>query len=138
MGRPGGAGRRWKALDPTTNAEKLKGTALVVAYGNGEVRLLDNGVPSPWDPVGETEREIGLQGAALVERLGELSIPVIVDACGNGTDFELYFSRDLHRSFPMVLEALGEQDVRASHGVRPRVDGHGPGPGWSPATIDLP
>jgi diacylglycerol O-acyltransferase/trehalose O-mycolyltransferase len=97
----------WKAQDPTANALALKGTALFVAYGNGEVGPLDNGKPSPWDPVGETEREIGLQGEAFVHRLKELKIPVTAYAYGNGTHFEPYFSRDLHRSFPLILKALG-------------------------------
>jgi len=98
----------WKAHDPTANAQGLKGTALFVAYGNGEVGPLDNGKPSPWDPAGETEREIGLQGAAFVHRLKELKIPVTAYAYGNGTHFEPYFSRDLQRSFPLFLTALGE------------------------------
>ena len=31
----------WKAHDPTTNAAALKGTALYVAYGNGQPGPLD-------------------------------------------------------------------------------------------------
>ena len=98
----------WRAHDPTANAAALKGTALYVAYGNGQVGPLDNGQVSPADPDGSTEREIGAEGAAFVKRLGELKIPVTVYAYGNGTHNWPYFQRDLHQSFPLILKALGE------------------------------
>jgi diacylglycerol O-acyltransferase / trehalose O-mycolyltransferase len=98
----------WKAHDPLVNAAGLKGTALFVAYGNGTVGPLDSGKPSPWDADGSTEREMGAEGAAFVNRLAQLKIPVTVYAYGNGTHFEPYFQRDLHLSFPLILEALGE------------------------------
>jgi hypothetical protein len=39
--------------------------------------------------------------------LGELKIPVTVDAYGNGTHHELYFDREFQRSLPLILKALG-------------------------------
>jgi diacylglycerol O-acyltransferase / trehalose O-mycolyltransferase len=50
----------------------------------------------------------GLDSAAFVKRLAELQIPVTVYAYGNGTHYWPYFQRDLHRSFPLILKALGE------------------------------
>jgi len=98
----------WKAHDPTDNAAALKDTALYVANGNGEIGPLDNGVASPFDPDGTTERDVAVESAAFVDQLGALKIPVTVDAYGNGTHNFPYFERDLHRWLPLALKALGE------------------------------
>jgi S-formylglutathione hydrolase FrmB len=63
---------------------------------------------SPYDPLGETEREVAAESAALVARLHELKIPVTVYAYGNGTHNGPYINRDLKHSFPLILKALGE------------------------------
>lgn len=97
----------WKAHDPTTNAAALEGTALYVAYGNGVIGPLDDGKPSPFDPDGASEREIGIESALFVDRLHELKIPVTVYAYGNGTHNGPYMQRDFDRSFPLILKALG-------------------------------
>jgi S-formylglutathione hydrolase FrmB len=98
----------WKAHDPLVNAAALKGTALYVAYGNGQPGPFDNGKPSQFDPAGTGEHEIGMESAAFVKRLAELGIPVTVDAYGNGTHNFPYMQRDLDQSFPLILKALGE------------------------------
>jgi diacylglycerol O-acyltransferase / trehalose O-mycolyltransferase / mycolyltransferase Ag85 len=100
----------WKAHDPFLNAAALKGTALYIAYGNGKVGPLDylNENGTPWDPGGAVERECGIQSAALVQRLKELKIPVTAYAYGNGTHSNPYIWRDLQRSLPLILKALGE------------------------------
>jgi len=98
----------WKAHDPTTIAATLKGTQLFVSYGNGEIGPLDNGSPSPHDPGGEVEREVATESQAFVHQLAELEIPVTVDAYGNGTHNWPYWQRELHRSLPFLLEALGK------------------------------
>jgi diacylglycerol O-acyltransferase/trehalose O-mycolyltransferase len=99
----------WKAHDPTSNTAALKGTALYVAYGNGQIGPLDDGVPSPHDPDGSIEREVATESAAFVDQLGALHIPVTVDAYGNGTHWWTYFQRDLHHALPLILKALGEK-----------------------------
>jgi diacylglycerol O-acyltransferase / trehalose O-mycolyltransferase len=86
----------------------LRGTALYVAYGNGEVGPLDHGQAPFYDPGGDGEKRAAAVGADFVARLAALKIPVTVYAYGNGTHFEPYFQRDLHRSFPLILKALGE------------------------------
>ena len=98
----------WKAHDPTDNAAALKDTALYVANGNGEIGPLDNGVASPFDPDGTTERDVATESARFVDQLGALHIPVTVDAYGNGTHNFPYFERDLHRWLPLALKGLGE------------------------------
>jgi diacylglycerol O-acyltransferase/trehalose O-mycolyltransferase len=100
----------WKAHDPFVNAAALRGTALYVAYGNGTPGPLDylNENGTPWDPGGAVERECGIESAALVQRLKELKIPVTAYAYGNGTHSNPYIWRDLQRSLPLILKALGE------------------------------
>ena len=98
----------WQAHDPYLNAAAMKGTALFVAYGNGEPGALDDYAVSPWDPTGDTERFCAADSAAFVKRLGELEIPVTAYAYGNGTHGAAYFSRDLQQSLPLILKALGE------------------------------
>jgi diacylglycerol O-acyltransferase/trehalose O-mycolyltransferase len=93
----------WKAHDPYLNAAALKGTALFVSYGNGQPGALDDAAAT----FDATEGYCAAQGAAFVERLHELKIPVTVYAYGNGTHTAPYFLRDLHRSFPLILKALG-------------------------------
>lgn len=98
----------WKAHDPTANAAALQGIGLYVAYGNGETGPLEGGQASPWDPTGAVEQECAVESAAFVGRLAGLKIPVTVDDYGNGTHFGAYFERDLQRSLPLILKALGE------------------------------
>jgi len=94
----------WKAHDPTTNAAALKGKALYVAYGNGQ--------PGPLDSAGTTtdytEAGLATLNKTFVHQLEALGIPVTVDAYGPGTHNYPYFERDLQRSLPLLLKALGE------------------------------
>jgi diacylglycerol O-acyltransferase/trehalose O-mycolyltransferase len=94
-------------FDVLYNAEALKGTALYVAYGNGQLGPLDNGQVSSFDETGAAERACAASSAALVARLSELGIPVTVYAYGNGTHHPKYWQRDFERSFPLILAALG-------------------------------
>ena len=94
----------WRAHDPTDNASTLKGTALYVAYGNGQ--------PGPLDASGASADDIESWAAAMNEtfiaKLAELKIPVTIDAYGPGTHTWPYWQRDLHNSLPFLLKALGE------------------------------
>jgi len=114
--RPGWRDARSPGADPPPDASigyersgDGQGTALYVAYGNGQIGPLDNGVPSPYDPDGSIERDVAVQSAAFVLQLGALHIPVTVDAYGNGTHNWTYCARDLHRWLPLALKALGEK-----------------------------
>ncbi len=98
----------WKAHDPTDNVAALKGTALYVAYGNGQPGPLDNGSPAAYDPDGAVEREVASESEAFIHQAATLKIPVTVDAYGNGTHSWAYWQRDLHRALPFILKALGE------------------------------
>jgi len=94
----------WKAHNPTDNAATLKGTALYVAYGNGQPGPLD----ASGAPTDQLEAWIATDNETFVHQLAALKIPVTVDAYGNGTHDWPYWERDLHRSLPFLLKALGE------------------------------
>jgi diacylglycerol O-acyltransferase / trehalose O-mycolyltransferase len=89
------------------NEAALRGTALYVAYGNGELGPLDNGQASAYDPSGDGERGCAAKSAAFVKRLAALKIPVTVYAYGAGTHNAPCWQRDFERSFPLILKALG-------------------------------
>ena len=95
----------WAAHEPLALAAGLKGIPLYVSYGNGETGPLDTGPANP----GDAEAWIAKRNEAFVARLGELDIPVTVDAYGPGTHSWPYWERALHRSLPMLLAALGEE-----------------------------
>ena len=94
----------WAAHNPYELAPGLRGAEFYVSYGNGK--------PGPLDPAGAPSSQIEAllekEGAAFVDRLRDLDIPVTVDAYGDGTHTWPYWERALHRSFPMLLDALDE------------------------------
>jgi S-formylglutathione hydrolase FrmB len=94
----------WKAHDPAADAAALKDTALYVASGNEHVGPLDASGASPDD----TEAEMATESETFVDQLAALKIPVTVGAYGPGTHNWTYFQRDLDRSLPFLLKALGE------------------------------
>lgn len=93
----------WRAHDPTEQAAALAGTRLYVSYGTGEQGPLDAGPRQ-----GDVEAELAPQNEAFVRRLGQLEIPVTVDAYGPGYHSWPYWQRALHDALPMLLAALGE------------------------------
>jgi diacylglycerol O-acyltransferase / trehalose O-mycolyltransferase len=97
----------WRAHDPTEQAAALAGTRLYVSYGNGEQGPLD-AAPLP----GDVEAELAPQNEAFVRRLGQLNIPVTVDAYGPGYHSWPYWQRALHDALPVLFAALGEQAPR--------------------------
>ncbi len=93
----------WQAHNPIDLAESLRGTTLYVSWGEGGQGPLD---PEPVADDGEAFRALSNQ--AFVQRLEELGIPATIDDYGPGTHTWPYFERALHRSLPLLLEALGE------------------------------
>jgi diacylglycerol O-acyltransferase / trehalose O-mycolyltransferase len=92
----------WTDHDPVYLAPSLRGTDLFLAVGNGQA--------GPFDPPGtEDGLEAFLQGQsiALLGRLKQLRIPVTTDFYGPGTHTWPYWERELHRSLPILLGALG-------------------------------
>jgi S-formylglutathione hydrolase FrmB len=58
------------------------------------------------------------QSIALLARLRELRIPVTTDFYGPGTHTWPYWERELHRSLPMLLDALGRGHSGADKRLR--------------------
>ena len=94
----------WRAHNPLDLAAALDGTALYVSYGDGGRGPLDT-QPVRGD---DLEPRLAVMNRAFVARLKPLGIPVTVDAYGPGSHDFPYWERALHRSLPMLLEALGE------------------------------
>ena len=97
----------WKAHDPTDIAATLQGTALYVAFGNGKPGPLEVGVTPPPGACSD-EAFVAAQSDTFLRALTALKIPVTVDAYGPGCHGWVYWQRDLHRSLPFLLKALGE------------------------------
>jgi diacylglycerol O-acyltransferase/trehalose O-mycolyltransferase len=95
----------WAAHDAVYLAPSLRGIGLFLSAGNG--------MPGPFDPPGQEvdgqERFLLGQNIALLARLRELRIPVTTDFYGPGTHTWPYWERELHRSLPMLLSALGRE-----------------------------
>jgi diacylglycerol O-acyltransferase / trehalose O-mycolyltransferase len=99
----------WTAHDPVSLAPRLRGIPLFLSVGNGTA--------GPFDPPGTTDdgeawiQQMNLDFAA---RLAQLRIPVTTDFYGPGTHSWPYWERELHRSLPLLLDALcrGHRDGR--------------------------
>jgi S-formylglutathione hydrolase FrmB len=102
-GDPDRDAKRWAAHNPRDLAARLRGTRLFVSSGSGRPGPLDppNAGSDPIEPV--VLRETG----SFVVRLRELGIPARVDLYGRGTHSWPYWQRELHRSWPLLLRALG-------------------------------
>jgi S-formylglutathione hydrolase FrmB len=102
-GDPDRDAERWAAHNPTDLAAKLRGLRLFVSSGNGQ--------PGPLDPRGATPDQIepGVlrQTVAFVARLAELDIPARVRLYGRGTHSWPYWERELRRSWPLLMRAIG-------------------------------
>ncbi|MFB9831340.1 alpha/beta hydrolase [Actinoallomurus acaciae] len=100
----------WKANDPTDHADLLHGIRLFVASGNG----LPGG---PYDGSSQTtdgtEAEVHAESRNFVHALRRAHVPVTTDFYGPGHHAWQYWQRDLHRSFPMLMRAIGAQAASA-------------------------
>lgn len=108
-GRPGGP--QWAAHDPLVNAEKLRGTQLFIATGNG--------IPGPVDGINSIPAIAGvitgsvLEGitqlctAALQGRFAQLGIPATFSYRPEGTHTWGLFEADMRASWPMIAGAIG-------------------------------
>jgi S-formylglutathione hydrolase FrmB len=94
----------WREHNPTDLAPKLQGLALYVSYGDGRPGPLDG----PAIGVDDIERRIARENEHFLARLKDAGIAVTVDAYGAGRHDWPYWERELHRSMPLLLQALGE------------------------------
>ena len=95
----------WVANDPAYHASLLHGVKLFVASGNGQPGPYD-GTSQSVDPV---ESEVHAESLNFVQALAQAHVPVTADFYGPGHHAWLYWQRDLHESFPMLMQAVGAQ-----------------------------
>lgn len=93
----------WAAHNPYDLADRLRGVPLYVSGGDG--------TPGPLDPPG-TDVDYGegflcRQSQEFARRAAELGHDIRADFYGPGTHTWPYWQRSLHRSYPMLMDALG-------------------------------
>jgi diacylglycerol O-acyltransferase/trehalose O-mycolyltransferase len=94
----------WTAHNPYDLAPRLRGVGLFVSVGSGRPAPLDG---SSGNRQGQQiERSLRLQSVAFVERLRQLAIPVRDRRLRPGHPRLAYWQRELHRSLPLLLNAL--------------------------------
>ncbi|MFH8484106.1 alpha/beta hydrolase [Streptomyces longisporoflavus] len=111
----------WQAHDPYYLAERLRGTPVHLSSGDGTAGALDPpgaepdphvpGLEDPADPfpedvVSPTEAIMGEESRTLAARLTAAGTPVTTHFYA-GTHSPPYWSRELRRSLPGLLRALG-------------------------------
>jgi len=95
---------QWAAHDPTELAARLRGTRLFVSSGDGKPGPIDRERRTSRDPA---ETTVFGESRAFVARLHQLHIPVRADFYGPGVHDWPYWQRELHRSLPLLLGAIG-------------------------------
>ena len=96
----------WEANDPTYSVDRLHSVKLFVASGNGQ--------PGPFDTSSQpnaTEVEVDAESHNFVAALDAAHLPVTTDFYGAGTHSWPYWQQELHRSFPMLMQAIGARTV---------------------------
>ncbi|HEY0449184.1 alpha/beta hydrolase family protein [Actinophytocola sp.] len=98
----------WAAHNPYDLARRLRGLPVFLSTGNGE--------PGPLDPPGSApdvrEQVLGGQSVALAERLEAVGAKKVTTCFyGAGTHTWPYWERELHRSLPMLMRAIGVRFV---------------------------
>jgi diacylglycerol O-acyltransferase/trehalose O-mycolyltransferase len=93
----------WRAHNPYDLAAQLKGIPIFVSAGNG--------LPGPLDKAGsavdDIEQLISAENEAFASRLRELGIDAQIDLYGPGTHNWVYWQRELHKAWPMIIASLG-------------------------------
>jgi diacylglycerol O-acyltransferase/trehalose O-mycolyltransferase len=93
----------WRAHNPYDLAGGLVDIPVFVSCGNGRPGELDPPLTLPTSGEGRFLE----MGQAFGARLRSLGGTVTEDFYGNGTHAWPYWERELHRSFPMLMEAIG-------------------------------
>ncbi len=102
-GEPAAQADIWAAHNPYDLVPRLRGVRLFVSAGTGD--------PGPLDPsdamFDRTERFVDAQSVAFARRAGELGLTLTTDFYGAGTHSWPYWQRELHRSFPTLMDSIG-------------------------------
>ena len=91
----------WAAHDPYYLAKRLRNTPVFMSCGDGTA--------GPFDPPGtvdQLEAVLNVMNHVTAARFAEVGVPLTTDFYGPGTHTWPYWERELHRSLPMLLDAL--------------------------------
>lgn len=112
-GVPGRDEANWRAHDPYWLAPRLRGVGLYISSGT-------TGLPGPLDHAtdpaqalgglvlgGISERTVGATTISFVQRLRKLGIPATTHLYGNGLHQWLYWQREMHTAWPLMMTAIG-------------------------------
>jgi S-formylglutathione hydrolase FrmB len=93
----------WRQHNPYDLADQLAGTQVYLACRDGDPGPLD----AEGAPFDEIEGELRRENAALAKRLKGLKPEPTVNLYGAGTHSWVYWNRDLHDAWPMLISSLG-------------------------------
>jgi diacylglycerol O-acyltransferase/trehalose O-mycolyltransferase len=93
----------WREHNPYDLADRLAGTKVYIACGNGEPGPLD----AEGAPFDEIEAGLGRENAVLAKRLRNSEPKPTVHLYGAGTHSWVYWNRDLHDAWPTLTRSLG-------------------------------
>ncbi|WP_030165029.1 alpha/beta hydrolase [Spirillospora albida] len=95
----------WRAHDPLTQAHRLRGTKLYISVAkHGKKGPLDPRTAQAVDPA---EEFCHYTVKPFLARLSQLKIPATTHLYEAGTHSWSYWQRELHRSWPALMKALG-------------------------------
>jgi diacylglycerol O-acyltransferase/trehalose O-mycolyltransferase len=97
----------WAAHNPADLVENLRGMALFVSCGNGQLGALDPPGSDPSSLLAQLEAALLLHNQEFVDRARTLGIDVTVDFYGPGTHTWPYWRRALQVAFPQLMRAIG-------------------------------
>ena len=97
----------WADHNPADLVANLRGLALYVSCGNGQLGPLDPPGTDPSGLLAQLEAALLLHNHEFVARAHELDIDVTVDFYGAGTHTWPYWRRQLNVALPLLMEAIG-------------------------------
>jgi diacylglycerol O-acyltransferase/trehalose O-mycolyltransferase len=104
-GDPVAQRRIWEAHDPYYLAKRLRAIPVFMSCGDGTA--------GPFDPPGTTdpfEAFLNVMNYVTAARFAEAGVQLTTDFYGPGTHSWPYWERELHRSLPLLLDALAVDD----------------------------
>jgi len=97
----------WEAHDATVMVSRLKGTGVYVSSGNGEIGPYDDSSMKPWDAGRFGEQLAGQMNVNFVRAAQRAGVPITSNLYGPGTHKWAYWKRELVRSWPAIVGAIG-------------------------------
>ncbi|TNY35673.1 alpha/beta hydrolase [Thermomonospora catenispora] len=98
----------WRAHDPTSLAERLRGTKLYISSATtGRPGPFENPDMAPWDIGLLSEIAVGYSNRVFLNRLRQLNIPVTAHIYGDGRHSWPYWIREVNTVWPSLMASIG-------------------------------